>query len=520
MKESILETNMNLGELLLTRMKQYGDSIALIEAETGRRYTYKDVIDRVQKLTHGLRELGVRKGDVVCIWLPNHIDYGVIYLACSFLGSPVQTMNPLETDDEIFRRFQECRTKYVFTVPTQLPQLWRIRLKLTTRLKVIVFGQADNCESYEKLLQNKGERVTSDADLDPEKTPAILLSSSGTTGLSKTVQLSHSNIVVNVQQIASIYCHQPGMRCVAFLPMYHHYGGVCVLLTGLYNGLQIIVMSEFKFQTYLQLIQDHKCEILHVVPAVANLLVKQNIVDKFDLTSVKIIHCAAAPLSQDVEKSLMNKFRHRFISQTYGLSETGVVAGTSDNKHKFGSAGWITARTEVKIFDPEMGNEMPPGKFGEICVRGPQVMTGYINMREENTNAFTRDRFFKTGDIGYIDSDGFLFIVDRIKDIIKCKGHQVSPARLEDVMLKHQDVEDAAVIGMADADSGEVPQAFVVRRTGSTVTSEVLKKHVAENVPSYMKLQGDVKFIDRIPRTPSGKIMRRLLKEPNSKSKL
>ncbi|KAK3578369.1 hypothetical protein CHS0354_025464 [Potamilus streckersoni] len=496
MNESILETDMNLGELLITRMIQYGDSIALIEAETGRRYTYKDVIDRVQKLAHGLRELGIRKGDVVCTWLPNHIDYGVIYLACFYLGSPVQTMSPLETDDEIFRRFRECGTKYVFTVPSQLPQLWRIRLKLTTRLKVVVFGQADNCESYETLLQNKGEQITTGVDLDPQKTPAILLSSSGTTGLSKIVQLSHSNIVVNIQQIASIYCHNPEMRCVAFLPMYHHYGGVCVLLTGLYNGLQIVVMSEFKFQTYLQLIQDHKCEILHVVPPVANLLVKQDIVDRFDLTSVKIIHCAAAPLSQEVEKILMNKFRHRFISQTYGLSETGVVAGTSDKKHKFGSAGWIPARTEIKILDPETGKEMDPGKNGEVCVRGPQVMIGYINSQEENTNAFTSDRYFKTGDIGYIDSEGFLFIVDRIKDIIKYKGHQVSPARLEDVLLKHLDVEDAAVIGMADADSGEVPQAFVVRRLGSTVTSEVLNKHIAGRL-LYMGLFVTSKAVQR-----------------------
>jgi acyl-CoA synthetase (AMP-forming)/AMP-acid ligase II len=301
-------------------------------------------------------------------------------------------------------------------------------------------------------------------------------------------------------------------RMLGVLPFFHIYGMVLILNLAIYRGITLVTMPRFDMQQFLELVQKHRITSLNLVPPLILGLAKQPIVDKYDLSSVRIIGSGAAPLGPELEKACGKRLQCD-IYQGYGLTE---VAGASHVNNadappeKQGSVGKVLPNTETRIIDTETGAELGANESGEVCIRGPHVMPGYLNNQEATDGCIDKDGWFHTGDIGFADEDGYFFIVDRVKELIKYKGYQVAPAELEAILLAHPDIADAAVIPSPDEEAGEVPKAFVVR-TGDISAQEILD-HVASIVAPTKKIRL-LEFVDEIPKSAAGKILRRILVE-------
>ncbi|WAQ94556.1 LUCI-like protein [Mya arenaria] len=252
---------------------------------------------------------------------------------------------------------------------------------------------------------------------------------------------------------------------------------------------------------------------LQLVPPIMVLLAKSPKVSEYDLSSVSQIACGAAPLSKEIEDLVKEKLKLPCIFQGYGMTEIGVTHLNGRGEFRYKSVGKLLPLTEMKIVDVETGKPVGPGQEGEIWIRGPQVCGGYLGLPEQTRELFTNDGWVKTGDIGYEDEDGYLFVVDRLKELIKYKAFQVAPATLEDILLRHDAIADVGVVGMPDVEAGELPRAYVVRKQGREASEEEIRKFVDDQVAPHMKLRGGVEFIQEIPRTASGKILWKSLRE-------
>ncbi|XP_052820330.1 uncharacterized protein LOC128246181 [Mya arenaria] len=438
----------NFGQFVIDRMKRFGDTVALVDPVSERQLTYKQSASRIEQIAAGLYSLGFRQGD----------NSATVSIA-----------------------------------------------RQTFLEKLIVLGkECDGYVDFDSLL--KHGTLQEKPEVDPKMSTALLLSSSGTTGLPKFVRLTHRNLVANMIQIQDNQQLRSGDVVVLALPAFHHFGLVGALGVGLCHGVKLVHMERWHTSSYFKNIQKYKANIIHVVPAMAASIVKFPDRLKYDVSSVRYIVAAAAPMGVNVETQLRDLFKLDFVAMSYGLSETGHNSGNSVLYHRFGSNG------KPPIVNSETEEELSRNKTGEIRVRGPMVSHGYLDDEDATRNALDLKGYFKTGDLGYLDADGYLFIVDRLKELIKYKGLQVAPAYLEDIIVKHPDVVDAAVIGIPDPDAGELPRAYVVRQPGSQTTTKDIIQYVHDHVAPHMRLRGGVEFIEEVPRTPSGKIMRRLLK--------
>jgi acyl-CoA synthetase (AMP-forming)/AMP-acid ligase II len=303
-----------------------------------------------------------------------------------------------------------------------------------------------------------------------------------------------------------------GAVVIAVLPFFHIYGISVILNGGLRGGATLVVLPRFEMETFLRAIQDHRATWAYVVPPIALALAKHPAVDDFDLSSLRHVFSGAAPLGADLARAVTRRLGCRML-QGYGMTETSptthINCGPAAERNP-GSVGGLTPNTEARIVDPVTGQDLGPDQPGEIWVRGPQVMKGYLGRPEATAALIDGDGWLHTGDIGSVDSDGHFYVVDRLKELIKYKGCPVAPAELEALLLTHPAVADAAVIPSPDAEAGEVPKAFVVTR--ATVTAEELMAYVAERVAPTKRVRR-LDFIDQIPKSPSGKILRRVLVE-------
>ena len=358
------------------------------------------------------------------------------------------------------------------------------------------------------MLESDGEFP--EVEIDPREDLVALPYSSGTTGLPKGVMLTHHNLVSNMCQMEGLSYFTENDTLIAVLPMFHIYGLVVILNLGLRQGSTIVTLPRFELELFLQTLQKYEVTLAHLVPPIVLALSKHPIVDQYPLPKVRTIFCGAAPLDESLTRACMERLGCD-IRQGYGMTETSPVTHSSPanpNQVKFGSVGVAAPNTECKIVDLETGAALGPNQEGEICVRGPQIMKGYLNRPEATAATIDTDQWLHTGDIGYADADGHFFIVDRAKELIKYKGFQVPPAELEGVLLTHPAISDAAVIPCPDDEAGEVPKAFVVLK-GEATPDEIMA-FVNERVAAYKKVRS-VEFIDKIPKSASGKILRRVL---------
>ncbi|HSF86947.1 MAG TPA: 4-coumarate--CoA ligase family protein [Acidimicrobiia bacterium] len=491
---------------------ELGDKIALIDGPTGRSYTYGQLHRAIHAAAGGLQARGFGKGDVFAIMAPNLPEYAIAFHAVALLGGIVTTINPTYTAEEVEYQLNDAGATLLLTIPMFL-ETAKTAAATSQVEEIFVFGEAEGATPFAALLA--GPPVAGQADVDPMNDLAVLPYSSGTTGLAKGVMLTHHNLAANLAQCEHVIGLDEDEVILAVLPFFHIYG-MQVLMNGVMRwGATAVTMPRFDLEEFLRLIQDHKVTRVYLVPPIVLALAKHPIVDQFDLSSLRILFSGAAPLSAELAGEAAARLNVEVV-QGYGLTETSPVThATPPGGFKPGSSGVTISNTEVRVVDPESGADLGVDEDGEIWIRGPQVMKGYLNRPQATSITIDDDGWLHTGDIGHLDADDHLYIVDRLKELIKYKGFQVPPAELEALLLTHPDVADAAVIGIPDLEAGELPKGFVVLKPGHQRSPEELMAFVAEHVAHYKQLRM-VELVAEIPKSASGKILRRLLRDQES----
>jgi acyl-CoA synthetase (AMP-forming)/AMP-acid ligase II len=495
--------------LVLGGAAEFGNKPALIDGLTGRTLTYIQLADSIAIVANNLSRRGLKKGEVFGILSPNIPEYAVVFHAVATLGAVVTPINPLYTSHEIAHQLKDAGARFLVTVPGCAEKA-REAANDSNVEELFVFGSADGATSFDSLLVDNGR--AQQVEIDPRLDLVALPYSSGTTGLPKGVMLSHYNLVANLKQMEGLSYFFETDTLICVLPLFHIYGLVVVLNMGLYKGATIVMMPRFELETFLKAAQDYEVSLAHLVPPIVLSLSKNPIVDNYRLPKLRTIFCGAAPLGEDLTRACMNRLGCN-IRQGYGMTETSPVTHSSPAQPtdvKFGSVGVPAPNTECKVVDLETGEMLGPGQKGEVCVRGPQIMKGYLNKPDATAQTIDADAWLHTGDIGYADEDGHFFIVDRAKELIKYKGFQVPPAELEALLLTHPCVADAAVIPYPDDEAGEVPKAVVVLRQESE--PEAILEFIAQRVAPHKRIR-HLEFVEKIPKSPSGKILRRVLVE-------
>jgi len=516
----------NFSEYVMADFGARGDKTAIVVSSpdhTATR-TFADLSRDVKSVAHEFRHrLGFVEGDRALLVSPNHADYFTAVHAVLQLGGVCSPANPLYAAREIAMQLKDSGAKVVVTHPLCL-QATVGALEETQSSKdvtIVVLGDAVPPEAPAGTLcfdelKDSGKSV--DAVAVAADDLAILPYSSGTTGLPKGTMITHKNLVANVQQFIwpEVRFYGDSATILSPLPLFHIYGFTASLNVPLWHGSTLVTLPAFDLPHFLSLVQEYQCTRAHLVPPIILALAKHPLVDQYDISSLKAIVSAAAPLGSEVEAATQARLGESVvIKQGWGMSELSPIGACSPDDHpKTGTSGPPVAGMEYKIVDVATGKALPTGEEGEIVCRGPNVMAGYLNNPEATAECLDSDGWLRTGDVGLVDSDGYITITDRIKELIKYKGFQVPPAELEALLLTHEAVLDAAVISRAHDEAGEVPRAFVVLKPEiDDVSAADLVAWAAERSAPHKKLRGGVHFIDQIPKSAAGKILRRVIKE-------
>ena len=431
--------------------------------------------------------------------------------------------NPGYTADELAFQLKDSGAKALVTQRAVLKVALAAAQKVgIPENKILLMGDErdpeGNFKHFTSIRNISGTQRYRRAKVDPDKDLAFLVYSSGTTGHPKGVMLSHRNVVANVLQNSFGEPNlTPKDSLLAFLPFFHIYGLTCIMHLAMYRGLKCVVMPKFAIEDWCRIVQDQKITFAFVVPPVVLLLSKHPCVDKYDLSSLRMLSSGAAPLTREIVKAVHSRTKLP-VKQGYGLSETSPTTHMQqwDEWDRYiGSVGHMVPNQTAKFMSPEE-KELPIGETGELWIKGPNIFKGYLNNPEGTRNALTDDDYFKTGDVGYQDKEGNFYITDRVKELIKYKGFQVPPAELEGLLASHEKVNDVAVLGVYREDlASEVPLAYVVPTQGAQAGPQLEKEIIdwlAAKVANHKRLRGGVKFTTEIPKSASGKILRRMLK--------
>ncbi|EPD57011.1 4-coumarate--CoA ligase family protein [Streptomyces sp. HGB0020] len=502
-------------EAVLGRAAEFGDAPALIDGTDGTTLSYEQLDRFHRRIAAALAEAGVRKGDVLALHSPNTIAFPTAFYAATRAGASVTTVHPLATAEEFGKQLKDSAARWIVTVSPLLETARRAAELAGGVEEILVCDSAPGHRSLIDMLASAAPEPQ--VDIDPVEDVAVLPYSSGTTGIPKGVMLTHRQIGTNLAQLEPLIPTAPGDRILAVLPFFHIYGLTALMNAPLRQGATVVVLPRFELETFLAAIQNHRITGLFVAPPIVLALAKHPLVAQYDLSSLKYIISAAAPLDASLAAACSQRLGLPPVGQAYGMTElspgTHVVPLAAMHDAPPGAVGKLIAGTEMRIVsldDPD--KDLPAGESGEILIRGPQVMKGYLGRPDATAQMIDPDGWLHTGDVGHVDDDGWLFVVDRVKELIKYKGFQVAPAELEALLLTHPGIADAAVIGVYNEDKNEVPHAYVVRQPNAAALSEgEVMMYVAENVAPYKRVR-QVTFIDGVPRAASGKILRRELR--------
>ncbi len=473
--------DVSVPDFILGANAERPDAVALVDGARGDQLTYGQLAAYVDRVAAALHERGLRKGDVVAIFSPNTAWYPVVFHGVAKAGLVSSTINSLYTPDEIAFQLKDSGAKMLITVSPFLDRALAAVEKSPVDEVVVM----DGAEGHPSLLDLLGSQAPSpQVEIHPAVDLVTLPYSSGTTGLPKGVMLTHRNLVANVLQSEPIMNRQQGSeRIIAVLPFFHIYGLTVLMNLGLAFGCTVVTLPRFDLEDFLRTLQDHKITRAFVAPPILLALAKQPEVDQFDLSSLRTITSGAAPLDEALAQAAEQRLRKGApngvtVAQGYGMTELSPVShatpdagmeppGVTGEVPK-GSVGYALPNTECRLIDPATGEDVGPGERGELWIRGPQVMTGYLNNPEATAETIDTDGWLHTGDVAVVDEAGRYTVVDRVKELIKYKGYQVAPAELEAVLVGHPVIAYAAVIGVRDQESGdELPKAFFVRTPGS-----------------------------------------------------
>jgi len=494
-------------EAVFRHAGRLGERMAIMDGVWGRSYTYGRMHAAVGRFAAGLQDRGFAVGDVVAILSPNLPEYPIAFHGACTAGVVNTTLNPLSTAGEIRYQLRDSGARMLITIP-QLLDKARAAAEGSDVREIVVFGEAGGATPFTSLL---ADREAEQAPIDPARDCAVLPYSSGTTGFSKGVMLTHDNLVANMHQTTAVLGFGEGDVIMAVLPFFHIYGMNVIMNMTLFEGASIVSLPRFELDAFLGAIQTHRVTWLYVAPPIVVALAKHPSIGAHDLSSVRIVFSGAAPLDAQTADECARRIGCRVV-QGYGLTETSPVTHAvppAAESPPPGTVGCLLPNTECKVVAPD-GRELGPGEDGEIWIRGPQVMKGYLGNEEATRSSIDADGFLHTGDIGHADQDGWWYIVDRLKELIKYKGYQVPPAELEALLLSHPAIADAAVIGVPDAEAGEVPKGFVVLNRAAD--PEEIMAFVAQRVGPHKRLRL-LEVVDEIPKSASGKILRRVLRD-------
>ena len=497
----------SLSGYVLRHAAALGGKPAVIDAATGDSLSYAELAAAAGSFGAALAARGFGRGSVLAILAPNIPEYPVVFHGAALAGGAVTTLNPLWTAGEIAGQLRSSRARWLVTVPALADTA---KAAAGDGLEIIVVGRAPipGTVPYSSLLAGSAAPAPV---IDPAMDLVALPYSSGTTGLPKGVMLTHRNLLASLAVLNSVVHLSEDDVALAVLPFFHIYGMNVIMNPALSAGATMVTMARFELGAFLRAIEQHRVTVLYAVPPIVNALARHPAIAGADLSSLHWIMSAAAPLDAGTASACARRVGCR-VFQAYGMTEASpaVTATPIDDDAPLDSIGTLLPNTECKIVDPATGQPLGPGQDGELLFRGPQIMHGYLDDPASTARAFDSEGFYHSGDTGHIDDEGRLFLVDRIKELIKYKGYQVVPAELEAILLSHPAVADAAVIGLPAGADGEIPKGFVVLATPAPL--DEISSYLAERVAPYKKLRA-LEAVTEIPRSATGKILRRVLKE-------
>lgn len=506
----------------------------------GKRLSYAEIGDLSDRAAKGLQGLGVGEGVKVGLLLPNTPTFVIFYYAVLKAGGTVVNFNPLYSLDEIAFQIRDSGTKIMVTLDLVplfekveamlergtleqavvakfaklLPRLKSAAFRLTKRAKrakVSASPVKDRIVTERALLANDGRYRR--PPIKPDAL-AVLQYTGGTTGTPKGAMLSHANVTVNVGQVAAWRRRKENEtdRVLGILPLFHVFAMTAVMNYGIASGMEVILVPRFELAATLKLIRKLRPTVMPGVPTLYNALLHHPKLAKSDLASLEFCISGGAALPVEVKRAF-EAVACCGLVEGYGLSETAPVATCNPVEDgKEGSIGLPLPATEISIRSLEdPTREMPRGEPGEICIAGPQVMSGYWNKPQETEAAFVGS-YFRSGDVGYMDEDGYIFIVDRIKDMINCAGFKVYPRRVEDALYAHDAVAEVTVVGIPDEYRGEAPKAYVKLKEGMTATAAELQAFLSEKL-SKLELPAEIEFREELPKTMIGKLSKKELRK-------
>ncbi|OXA41756.1 probable 4-coumarate--CoA ligase 3 [Folsomia candida] len=518
-------------EIIRQNMGGWGKLTAFESHETGRKYSHDQILKNAQGFAAALIQSGLKRCEVVAIVLPNVPEYASILFGIWDAGLVASPVNPSYSFMETKRQLEMSDSVTVVTNEENVASVLKAKDANPKIKSVIVVGEpVSGCHSFYEMVKADtfGIDFYKGSSSDTTQELALLPFSSGTTGPPKGVMLTHSNIVTNLIQcepsrgISMIRPAKDGFqeRNIGLLPFFHAFGSASILCMTMHMGGHSRTLSKFDQNTFLAAIREHKPTILHLVtPLISHIANSDNYGAK-ELESAHTIAGGAAPIGQALISQLLDKAGKHFLFQEgYGMTELSPVSHVllpGTNNTKIGSCGSPIPGTITKIIDLE-GNSLKRNERGEILVKGPQVMLGYYKNPEATKNTIDSDGWLHTGDIAYYDDEGDMFIVDRLKELIKVQGFQVAPSELEDLLRQNEKVEDVAVIGVSDVQTGEAPRAYIVKKPQVKLTEDEVHHYLKDLVSKHKYLKGGIEFRESIPKAPSGKILRRELSDEYKK---
>jgi 4-coumarate--CoA ligase len=493
-----------IGDAVFANVDAEPDAVAMIDGPSGRTFTRSSLRDAVASLAGGLIADGVTTGEVIALMAANSPEYAIAFHAIARAGATVTTVNPTYGVDEVAYQLNNAGARRIIVDAAFVETA---RAAGGSEADITTIGAADGYRSIDELAGAPAEQVP----VDPATHTVVMPYSSGTTGLPKGVMLTHLNLVANILQLNVLLDGKGDEVCLSVLPFFHIYGMQATMNAALAEGTCVITMPRFDMAAALDHIASHAVTLFYAVPPIVLGLAKSPLVDEHDLSSLRKIICGAAPLGAELTDEAASRVGCAIV-QAYGMTEMSPISHcTHGINGRAGSSGIIAPNTECRLVD-ENDADVAPGEVGELLVRGPQVMPGYLGNEQATRESLTEDGWLRTGDLARVDEDGYFYMVDRLKELIKVSGFQVAPAELEALIVTHPAVADVAVISIPDEETGERPKAIVVLKPEQQASADEIREFVAGHVARYKHL-AEVSFAKSIPKSASGKILRRMLRD-------
>jgi long-chain acyl-CoA synthetase len=499
---------MNVSNLIRKHVEQYPDKTAISFGD--RQITYGELDGLITRTARGLLALGITRGDVVSLFLPSLPELIIAYLGTVRAGLTVNVVNAMLREQEVAYILKDCDTRTVLVDGSRLGIIESALMEATSIQEIIVLGQ--DTESGYLAFDGLLDMGRGDIHLPETKGSDLchLMYTSGTTGWPKGVMATHLNVYHNATEFGKVH-FKPEHRIMVATPIFHCWGLINGTFGMLSRGGTVITVERFFPEQALYDIERYRPTVFQGVPPMYNLLLKQPDLDQHDISSVVFCLSAATKMPENLIRQVEDRLKWRY-AEAWGLTEVSCVGTTASYKEtKIGSCGKAMDDGQIKVVD-EKGQPLPSGEQGELCVRGTCVTKGYLNKPEVTEAVFDREGWFHSGDIAYIDDDGYAYIVDRKKDMINVGGEKVFPSEVEDMMLSHPKIKDLVIVGIPDELKGEAPKAFIQLKEGAKATEEEIRSYCRSMMAPY-KVPVAVQFIDEIPRAASGKALRRLLRD-------